>query len=1667
MAAPSASMRRAAVTRAVEAAAAAPLMMSPITMSEVQQLGPPELPERRTRPNASREYAWERFAEQFKSDPAKYETVRAIQTKDHDWLKKAAKYLSITVYTENGGHNAKHIDDLMREVVAKVTGEYWGKLREDWMTAIDRKATITIAGEVPLDPNMKRAALDEYARQLGLSTSKKHTKAELYAKIKAEVEKRRLAVKQGEALAAAQQAREAGRRETYAEQIARAMAFARAMDAYEESDAVPVPPQPQLPSVMISEPEMSLFETLYQVQRYRPEVDYFGTFDTLFVKFFDVPPNEYVLAALAMWMVQLAKTSSLRPEMLSREISTPKQLKDLFTAIDRNPVEAQGWKVHMRMTGYAALHTTDKTTGERGKDDDKFKSDPDLAWNMPAYEIFDLSLGSVMILGHITPELFEKMRDWLAKANEAAMNTVTKSDMFAEVEVITQLDFVFKFIPSEAHGYTILDDDVAKHYQGRIYSPVTNADCFFACLAEFERLALEQHKPSLGFTQSFSDLKRELKIGPGIKLAQVSQIANLANPQLTFFIHEPVDGPISIFQHQCSRCGRYGSGERIIHLGYVFDHFFLINDTSVLVPDAAGHCLRPSDFIEVKDQDEPKQTQPHFNEDELAMTPVTDKEISAWKMIALERLCISEEKMAKKREDYWQQDQRAGRANDCPIRTLPNGKKRRQKPDDFITVQDMFEAIEAAQGKCVHCNESLTNANWVLDRIDSSRMHVKGNVQLSCQRCNCRKRGMSDDDFRLENKPHTVVFFDIETIAQPVFLETGRIKREHVIYAYSWIYGQPLKRKPKPGLDPVEREKAEAKEEEEWGETLRRQADRTVYYGEDAGQHFVAAIKAEEARLERIVNAKVEAYKESYIRGMRRRGKKIDVAELERQMENKRRHLIDKLCVYWYAHNGGRYDTQFVLKSAGLEFKSIINSNGILQLTLRSGLIQFRDTKRILNGSLEKLCRDFKLPQIYSKTQFPHDFMNRDIIPPSGLSEEEKRVYVNKRRFYYVGQTPSSEYWPGHKVPAEFKVKDYVFDVAAISKHYNKLDVVSLCMIFFKFELLLDETFPELHLHLSDFLTAPHLSYSIVASHLPRSVGVIRNCCVSRFMRRAVQGGRCIVQKARFTSDSYEQFMSLFEADPDLSQVTYERKEEVKKRFEEERQAKLREVYEACIDWCTDVDACSLYPSAMALFSYPVGQPFWMPESDHEKLRAALNGVTKETDVNTFPYIGIVECDIEYTRNCVFPLLSKTTKKQLEYTLEPMSCNKCTVDLIEAVRRTGVRVTQIHHALLWPEREKIFEKIIKRLYAIKRDMKAVAPIISEIAKLLMNSSYGKMLQRLIEEEWEVFSSDSVVDLARHREMWSKGKIKSDKRLANRKQMMSLIKRERRVEKHPVHLGVFVLAFSKVIMNQCIEAFDGFNNWRTTFFMTDTDSLHVHRGSLEMLKELCPHIVGEEMGQLHDDIDEVAFGKIIASRFVRPKLYIDVIVGYDKDAYKKESRRVAGTLELMDLRRVPIVMRTHKRAKGVRPGSRESMSLDDYDAMIRGCTHRSVERRFCRKLMVADEPAIDTRFLSKIMNQEQWVGRIFDIATDRYVPITSETRAEHERACAESRKQRRYVTNTKHFQELHAKMMSSFMSRNGKMNQCLAGLSEGLATLSSVKQELRRLGAIESQRLAQS
>lgn len=82
-------------------------------------------------------------------------------------------------------------------------------------------------------------------------------------------------------------------------------------------------------------------------------------------------------------------------------------------------------------------------------------------------------------------------------------------------------------------------------------------------------------------------------------------------------------------------------------------------------------------------------------------------------------------------------------------------KARSRKADCTITVDELMEVYEAQAGLCALSGVEMTrllgtgdrvNTNMSLDRIDSSKGYVPGNVQIVCALVNIMKQSMSNEE---------------------------------------------------------------------------------------------------------------------------------------------------------------------------------------------------------------------------------------------------------------------------------------------------------------------------------------------------------------------------------------------------------------------------------------------------------------------------------------------------------------------------------------------------------------------------------------------------------------------------------------------------------------------------------------------------------------------------------------------------------------------------------------------------------------------------------------------------------------------------------------------------------------------------------------------------------
>jgi hypothetical protein len=123
-----------------------------------------------------------------------------------------------------------------------------------------------------------------------------------------------------------------------------------------------------------------------------------------------------------------------------------------------------------------------------------------------------------------------------------------------------------------------------------------------------------------------------------------------------------------------------------------------------------------------------------------------------------------------------------------------------------------------------------------------------------------------------------------------------------------------------------------------------------------------------------------------------------------------------------------------------------------------------------------------------------------------------------------------------------------------------------------------------------------------------------------------------------------------------------------------------------------------------------------------------------DNSLDKFKYKFFVgECDIIPNKALVSAVLPRRDGKGLHWDL----CNiergvYNSVDLKRAVEH-GYKIVKIHEAVCWTKADNLFKDYIEKVFKMKQEAKKDTPQYT-IAKLLMNSLYGKMLQTPVTEK---------------------------------------------------------------------------------------------------------------------------------------------------------------------------------------------------------------------------------------------------------------------------------------------------------------------------------------------
>jgi hypothetical protein len=414
---------------------------------------------------------------------------------------------------------------------------------------------------------------------------------------------------------------------------------------------------------------------------------------------------------------------------------------------------------------------------------------------------------------------------------------------------------------------------------------------------------------------------------------------------------------------------------------------------------------------------------------------------------------------------------------------------------------------------------------------------------------------------------------------------------------------------------------------------------------------------------------------------------------------------------------------------------------------------------------------------------------------------------------------------------------------------YLKLDVMGMRELFIKFNDMIYEKF---EVNITNYVTISHLGYALWTSNLEHTIEVSKDLEKYDFVNASTYGARCYPQQKRFTSE--------YATDVESGKMKYEE-------------------FKSKNDYIFNADATSLYPASMSskitVFpkerchaQYPTGKSRWSNEPE------------KEFNKGT---IGIYEINFKCNRTLMIPILPrKDDDGGLSWSLEGGHGKYTNVDIQNAIRH-GYEIEFINKCLVWDKSGHVFDKYVSNFYKLKAEAEAEKnPILRGIAKLFLNSLYGKTLQKAIVSQTQIVNSiDEFLNFSNEYNL-------TDYRVLNSTRIIcsGQTKDKSACIKKPCQLGSFVLAYSRSIMLHYMEAVDPTLE-TVVFTYTDTDSLHLTSFAHKKLLDLgyIKEKKNAQLGYLTSDIDNE--GVIFREINLAPKSYFYEYITNKNEIHNKD------------------------------------------------------------------------------------------------------------------------------------------------------------------------------------
>ena len=541
-----------------------------------------------------------------------------------------------------------------------------------------------------------------------------------------------------------------------------------------------------------------------------------------------------------------------------------------------------------------------------------------------------------------------------------------------------------------------------------------------------------------------------------------------------------------------------------------------------------------------------------------------------------------------------------------------------------------------------------------------------------------------------------------------------------------------------------------------------------------------------------------------------------------------------------YFHNLG-FDGRLLMKYGVT--KMIRKGSKIMSMNIKyaNKKIELRDSYSMFSQALATFPSSF--PKAFANTN-----IHKELFPYDYYTYE--RIYEQKQAIGNINDAINIAKWNDEQaqtfkqnlVLTKSMITDETFDMLKYCEFYCTQDVNVLRIGFNAFrEAALDDP---INLDVFNYLTAASLAGAYMNINVFGANGNLYKIAgnVQKFIQQCVYGGRCM------TRDNKRWYIK---------------------------------------DKLDDFDACSLYPSAMARLFTVEGMPeYYDFEKESNIIYSKTNlpwiikhaftedqiTPTKDRYISQFfVHISIKEIGI----NRHFPLIVKREKGK------QTNCNECVdmyVDLIaleDLIKYQDIKFTILEGYIMKGNRDISIRTYIRNLFNKRAEFKKSGNPVQQVIKLIMNSAYGKTIQKPIKTSVS-FMNEAKMNTVFYNDYYSMYEAtqlyNSDLWLVER------LKMQDRQFNNAV-FGVSVLSMSKRIMNEVMCLAEDLN---INIYYQDTDSMHIEHDKLELLANEFKRIHNRELigentiGCFHNDFDELKDAYCVEHISCGKKIYCDVL-----------------------------------------------------------------------------------------------------------------------------------------------------------------------------------------------